>query len=39
VLGGDDGVAQPQTDFIHNSTRPLNGKVQATGSTTATSPS
>jgi hypothetical protein len=29
--GGDDGVAQPQTDFIHNSTRPLNGEVQAAG--------
>src|SRR5919198_932566 len=29
--GGDDGVAQPQTDFIHNSTRPLNGKVHAAG--------
>jgi hypothetical protein len=29
--GGDNGVAQPQTDFIHNSTRPLNGKVQAAG--------
>jgi hypothetical protein len=27
--GGDDGVAQPQTDFIHNSTRPLNGLVRA----------
>jgi hypothetical protein len=31
VPGGDDGVAQPQTDFIHNSTRPLNGKVHASG--------
>jgi hypothetical protein len=29
--GGADGVAQPQTDFIHNSTRPLNGKVTASG--------
>jgi hypothetical protein len=29
--GGDTGVAQPQTDFIHNSTRPLNGKVHASG--------
>src|ERR687887_255951 len=29
--GGDDGVAQPQTDFIHNPTRPLNGKVHAAG--------
>src|SRR5919202_561930 len=29
--GGDDGVAQPQTDFIHNSTRPLNGRVRAAG--------
>ena len=31
IPGGNDGVAQPQTDFIHNSTRPLNGKVHATG--------
>ena len=29
--GGDGGVAQPQTDFIHNAARPLNGKVQASG--------
>jgi hypothetical protein len=29
--GGDDGVAQPQTDFIHNSTRPVNGLVHASG--------
>jgi hypothetical protein len=29
--GGDGGVAQPQTDFIHNSARPLNGKVHASG--------
>ncbi|HKE81318.1 MAG TPA: hypothetical protein VKB54_18520 [Solirubrobacteraceae bacterium] len=29
--GGDAGVAQPQTDFIHNSARPLNGKVHAAG--------
>jgi hypothetical protein len=29
--GGDAGVAQPETDFIHNSTRPLNGKVHASG--------
>jgi hypothetical protein len=29
--GGDDGVAQPQTDFIHNSTRPTEGKVRARG--------
>jgi hypothetical protein len=28
--GGDDGVAQPQTDFIHNSTHPLKG-VHADG--------
>jgi hypothetical protein len=27
--GGDRGVAQPQTDFIHNSHRPLNGEVTA----------
>ena len=29
--GGDGGVAQPQTDFIHNAARPLGGKVQASG--------
>jgi hypothetical protein len=29
--GGDDGVAQPQTDFIHNSTRPVGSKVRAAG--------
>jgi hypothetical protein len=29
--GGDDGVAQPQTDFIHNSARPVGGKVRAAG--------
>jgi hypothetical protein len=29
--GGDDGVAQPQNDFIHNSTRPVGGKVRAAG--------
>ena len=29
VQGGSNGVAQPKTDFIHNSTRPLNGKVHA----------
>jgi hypothetical protein len=28
---GDDGVAQPQTDFIHNAARPLDGKVTASG--------
>jgi hypothetical protein len=31
VPGGDAGVAQPQTDFIHNSARPLDGKVRASG--------
>jgi hypothetical protein len=31
IPGGANGVAQPQTDFIHNSARPLNGKVQASG--------
>src|SRR4051794_12777047 len=31
VPGGDDGVAQPQTDFIHNSTRPPSGQVKASG--------
>jgi hypothetical protein len=29
--GGDAGVAQPQTDFIHNAARPVGGKVQAAG--------
>jgi hypothetical protein len=28
---GDGGVAQPQTDFIHNSTRPVGGRVRAAG--------
>jgi hypothetical protein len=31
IPGGDDGVAQPQTDFIHNSARPLDGSVTASG--------
>jgi hypothetical protein len=32
VSAGDgNGVAQPQTDFIHNSTRPLDGNVSASG--------
>ena len=31
IPGGDDGVAQPQTDFIHNATRPTNGSVRAAG--------
>jgi hypothetical protein len=29
--GGDKGVAQPQTDFIHNAARPLNRQVEADG--------
>jgi hypothetical protein len=29
VEGGSDGVAQPQTDFIHNAERPLDGTVHA----------
>jgi hypothetical protein len=29
--GGDDGVAQPQTDFIHNANRPTDGRVRARG--------
>ena len=29
VAGGADGVAQPQTDFIHNAARPLDGSVHA----------
>jgi hypothetical protein len=29
--GGDKGVAQPQTDFIHNANRPTDGKVRARG--------
>jgi hypothetical protein len=31
IQGGVDGVAQPQTDFIHNSARPLDGTVHASG--------
>ena len=31
IQGGPNGVAQPQTDFIHNSARPLNGQVRASG--------
>jgi hypothetical protein len=31
IPGGPNGVAQPQTDFIHNSARPLNGRVHASG--------
>jgi hypothetical protein len=31
VEGGPDGVAQPQTDFIHNAARPLNGQIHASG--------
>jgi hypothetical protein len=29
--GGDDGVAQPQTDFIHNAARPVDGRIRAAG--------
>ena len=31
IQGGADGVAQPQTDFIHNAARPLDGTVHASG--------
>jgi hypothetical protein len=31
IEGGVNGVAQPATDFIHNSARPLNGSVHASG--------
>jgi hypothetical protein len=31
IAGGTNGVAQPQTDFIHNSAHPLNGQVHASG--------
>jgi hypothetical protein len=31
IPGGPNGIAQPQTDFIHNSARPLNGQVHASG--------
>ena len=31
IEGGDNGVAQPQTDFIHNAARPTGGAVRATG--------
>ena len=29
--GGENGVAQPGTDFIHNANRPTDGKVRAAG--------
>jgi hypothetical protein len=31
IPGGPDGVAQAQTDFIHNAARPLDGTVRASG--------
>ena len=31
IEGGPDGVAQPQTDFIHNAARPLDGEIKAAG--------
>ena len=31
IEGGPDGVAQPQTDFIHNAARPLSGEIRAAG--------
>jgi hypothetical protein len=31
IEGGPDGVAQPQTDFIHNAARPLTGEIRAAG--------
>lgn len=31
IEGGTDGVAQPQTDFVHNSARPLSGAIHASG--------
>ena len=31
IEGGPDGVAQPQTDFIHNAARPLDGEISAAG--------
>ena len=31
IEGGGNGVAQPQTDFIHNAARPLDGTVHASG--------
>ena len=31
IPGGPNGVAQPQTDFIHNSAHPQNGQVHASG--------
>ena len=31
IPGGGNGVAQPQTDFIHNATRPTDGRVRAAG--------
>ena len=31
IEGGANGVAQPQTDFIHNSTRPPGGAITPSG--------
>jgi hypothetical protein len=31
IEGGSNGVAQPQTDFIHNAARPLDGTIHASG--------
>ena len=31
MAGGEDGVAQPQTGFMHNSLRPVDGSTQADG--------
>ena len=39
IEGGPDGVAQPQTDFIHNAARPLGGEIKAAESRTGTSSS
>jgi hypothetical protein len=31
IEGGPDGVAQPQSNFIHNAARPLDGSIRASG--------
>jgi hypothetical protein len=31
IEGGPNGIAQPDTDFVHNAARPLGGHVRASG--------
>ncbi len=39
IEGGDNGVAQPQTDFIHNAARPTGARSARPVSRPGTSPS